>query len=428
MNAKHVYSLVKFALALFVVFFIGATLWSAKNVIEYFWHDPMRVFVVGAGLVASVVLYWRHAINAVERLNRVYLITVGVTALVVLIMSLAFVFLDYSINLFGTFDALDQRIKTSVSVAVWITSVLLLVCNFALAVLHKTLYPKEEMPISIVVSEIVAAFFCIWANAWGTSDAVYKLTQDGFSANAMAVTIDFVIFLMGAWYLIANDKSTAAITLWTVIAGIGTTTFLQIVDGVLSGANYTATQDIKAIAQFAFPAILFISMGLVTITFFVDYFNGGLSLGSADKKSGEQRSPINHRPERPIDDRPDRRPDQPNFNRPRPHRPQERVGQGGNRNESFRKSQDSPSSAKKQQHERHPDDYEPTEVTPNMAKGMRERGYSPNAISGMTAAEVMKKLQTEPKKFKELEDGTLRPIVREPVGQGQSKNGTQPKN
>lgn len=375
MKAQHVYGLIRIALILFVVFIVGSTLWSVKNVVDYFWKDGMRVVVISAAIVGSVALYWQHAHNAVQKRDRTYLVVVGIVAALVLVMSLAFVFLDYTINLFGTFDSLDQRLKTSVSVAVWITSVILLVCSFGLAVFYKHTYPKEEMPIQIIVLELVATFFCIWANAWGTSDAVYRLTQDHFSAIAMAITIDFMIFLMGAWYLIANDSSTSSITLWTTFVGIGMTTVLQITDGFLSGANFTATEEVKNIAQFAFPAILFLSAGLIVTTFFVDYFKGGLSIVKPNTR-GEFDEPSHNPTERPT----------------RPERFEQRIGHGQGYRPQSPRGLNPPTGGKDVQ--RPPQGKgtskfaEPGGLEQETVAALKSLGYSNRAIEGMRQVEA----------------------------------------
>jgi riboflavin transporter FmnP len=109
MKKEFIYGIIKGAVFLLIGFALFSIIWSMKNVVITLTGDAMRVFVVVAAYSLSIPLYLQYLLFAVRKKDHTMLYLSAGAALIALAIGVAFVLVDYSMNMFNTFDAMDTR-------------------------------------------------------------------------------------------------------------------------------------------------------------------------------------------------------------------------------------------------------------------------------------------------------------------------------
>lgn len=269
------------------------------------------------------------------------------------------------------------------------------------------------------------------ASAFGTYEVMHAITGSFWHSMIYVGTVELAIYVFASFTHRTQDQEVFWYTFGLTIFAFGVAMLFQGVsafDKLSSGIN---TEDTAATFAKNFVLLPPIIMGAIAGGLYlynqrkthVPFKQGNRRAEHDDAREGRGDKPSSqgqsqHRQQAGQQGRQFQRPSGQN----RPERPQ---GQDGSLRKSQEQSKQNVSSNaggenknKREQHERHPDDYMPNEVSPDMKKGMIRLGYADSQISELTVEEVLDRLQKRMRP-----DGTIKP-KGEPQGVGQSKNGS----
>lgn len=256
---------------------------SVFSVVAVESKDALRALVISVVLVSAVINGAVLLYQAVLKNNKDAMLRIGAIMGVYIVILLAFVYFDYKVAGSINLDKFDSRLRFVIVNAIWIPATFTALVFFYFYRKARELY--NTIPLLVRLLEYVVGISAFIGSAWGTFDAVMLMTNgDWILAFVMAISIDAMLFIMGAWHLAANDPVTANVTLFGKLAYFAIALAAQMIDGALRTTGVT-TDNYSQAGWTALPFVIIGSGLFIGITYLIDKYNGGVSFG-------EQRHPV----------------------------------------------------------------------------------------------------------------------------------------
>lgn len=274
------YPLKFWATALVTIAIAGLLASSVFNVVASESGDGLRALLNSTLLLTVVVLGCVLLNQGVKTKNSNAILKMTGILSIYMVILLAFVYFDYGLGGSLNLEKFDSRLRLIITNAIWIPCTMTALVFFYMYSKARELFGKKVPPHVVLLEYAVGALAMI-GSAWGTFDGITLLSNGDWGlALVTAIGVDFMLFLMGAWHIAANDEVTSNITFVGKMVYALLALSAQVLDGVMRTTGVSGNETISRIGWSIIPFIGIGSGVFVLALYLTDKYYGGVSLGN----------------------------------------------------------------------------------------------------------------------------------------------------